>query len=118
MRLLTDENLARSVVVRLREAGHDCLSVKESMRGAADADILARAVAESRVLVTFDKDLASWRFVRTFQRPAASCCFELPGAAARRTSSGCWIRWRVGTIGAAHFGRSPISESGVDRFRK
>lgn len=70
MRFLADENIARSVVDRLRDAGHDCLSVKESMRGASDADILARAVAEARTMITFDKDFGELAFR---SRLPASC---------------------------------------------
>jgi predicted nuclease of predicted toxin-antitoxin system len=62
MLLLTDENIARSVVIALREAGHDVLWVKEVMRGAADDFILARAMAEGRVVVTFDKDFGELAF--------------------------------------------------------
>ena len=43
MRLLVDENMPGTVIVELRERGHDVLSVKESMRGADDPDILRRA---------------------------------------------------------------------------
>ena len=62
MRFLADENIAGSIVERLRDAGHDCLSVKESMTGAPDVDILARAMAEARVVVTFDKDFGELAF--------------------------------------------------------
>jgi len=62
MHFLTNENIAASVVAGLRDAGHDVLSVKDSMSGAPDTAILARAVAESRVLVTFDKDFGELAF--------------------------------------------------------
>jgi predicted nuclease of predicted toxin-antitoxin system len=62
MRFLTDENIARSILVRLRDAGHDVLSVTESMTGLADRDILARAMAEARIVVTFDKDFGELAF--------------------------------------------------------
>ena len=62
MRLLVDENMPGTVVVELRNRGHDVLSVKESMRGAADDEILARAQAESRVVVTQDKDFGELAF--------------------------------------------------------
>ena len=62
MRFLADENIAQSIVVRLRETGADVLSAKESMRGFADRDILARAVTEARVLITFDKDFGELAF--------------------------------------------------------
>ncbi len=56
MKLLTNENVAGSVVKALRDAGFDVLSAKESMRGAPDPQVLARAASEHRVLVTHDKD--------------------------------------------------------------
>lgn len=62
MRFLANEHIARSVIERLRQAGNDVLWVKESMRGHADRDVLARAMAEARVLVTFDKDFGELAF--------------------------------------------------------
>ena len=62
MRFLTNENIARSVVERLREAGPDVLSAKESLQGQPDGQVLARAIAEGRILVTFDKDFGELAF--------------------------------------------------------
>ncbi len=62
MLILTDENIPRSVVIGLREAGHDVLWVKEVMRGVDNDVILARAMAEGRVVVTFDKDFGELAF--------------------------------------------------------
>jgi predicted nuclease of predicted toxin-antitoxin system len=62
MQLLVDENMPGTVIVELRNRGHDVLSVKESMRGAEDPAILARAQAESRVVVTQDKDFGELAF--------------------------------------------------------
>jgi predicted nuclease of predicted toxin-antitoxin system len=56
MRLLANENVPGPVVTALRAAGHDVLWVKERIPGAADRDVLARAQAETRIVVTFDKD--------------------------------------------------------------
>lgn len=56
MRYLADENIPPTVIQQLRQDGHDVLSVRESMRGGNDSAILARSVAEERVLITFDKD--------------------------------------------------------------
>ena len=47
MRLLTNENVALSVIRRLREVGHDVLSVKESMTGADDRAVLARPLSSN-----------------------------------------------------------------------
>jgi predicted nuclease of predicted toxin-antitoxin system len=62
MQLLVDENLPATVIAELRQHGHDVFSVKESMRGADDPDILARAQAEARVVVTQDKDFGELAF--------------------------------------------------------
>jgi predicted nuclease of predicted toxin-antitoxin system len=56
MRLLADENISGSVVQALRDRGHDVLAVNESMRGAEDTAILSQAQAESRLVITQDKD--------------------------------------------------------------
>jgi predicted nuclease of predicted toxin-antitoxin system len=40
----------------LAAAGHDVVWIRTASPGLADPDVLARAVAEDRVLVTFDKD--------------------------------------------------------------
>jgi predicted nuclease of predicted toxin-antitoxin system len=52
MRILADENVPGPVVTALREARHDVVWVKESMPGARDADVLARAQSETRLVVT------------------------------------------------------------------
>jgi hypothetical protein len=56
MRFLADENFPRAAVAALEAAGHDIAWVRLRAPGAADADGLAAAVRESRILLTFDKD--------------------------------------------------------------
>jgi predicted nuclease of predicted toxin-antitoxin system len=53
---LVDECCDADLVEALRADGHNVLYVMESMRGAADSEILTRAFAEERVLLTEDKD--------------------------------------------------------------
>ena len=62
MRLLADENFPRAAVVLLRQRGHDVGWVRTDNPGADDRDVLGRAVAEQRVLVTFDKDFGYLAF--------------------------------------------------------
>lgn len=62
MRFLVDESSGTAIVVYLREAGHDVLAVAETMPGARDTDILARALEENRVLVANDKDFGELVF--------------------------------------------------------
>lgn len=56
MRLLADENIPLETVRALRAAGHDVFSAAESAQGAADNELLRRANADGRLLVTFDRD--------------------------------------------------------------
>ena len=62
MRFLANENVPGPVVAALREHGHDIFSIKESMRGAEDPIVLARAQTERRVVVTLDKDFGELAF--------------------------------------------------------
>src|SRR5258708_5542377 len=62
MRLIVDENMPGTLTQALRDQEHDVLAVKESMRGESDVAILARAQAESRVVVTQDKDFGEIAF--------------------------------------------------------
>jgi predicted nuclease of predicted toxin-antitoxin system len=62
VQLLLDENIPGTVIAELRKRGHDVLSVKDSLRGADDISILARAQAEPRVVVTQDKDFGELAF--------------------------------------------------------
>ena len=57
-----DESTGIAVVKYLRSAGHDVLAVAEAMPQADDWDILARTIAEGRILVTNDKDFGELIF--------------------------------------------------------
>ncbi len=56
MQFLVDECTGPAVAWWLRQRNHDVFSVYEQSRGADDGNILQRAVAESRILITNDKD--------------------------------------------------------------
>ena len=62
MRFLANENVPGPVVSALRERGHDVFWVKESMRGAEDPLVLARAQTERLIVVTLDKDFGELAF--------------------------------------------------------
>ena len=62
MRILADENFSRDAVIALRERGHDVAWVRSDAPGSSDTEVIARAQAESRVLVTFDKDFGELAF--------------------------------------------------------
>src|SRR5437870_4143709 len=80
VRILANENVSSTAIQMLRERGHDLLSVKESLRGAADDAILARAQAESRLVVTHDKDFGELAFRLGLPAQCGVVLFRLSGA--------------------------------------
>ena len=62
MRILADESVEGKIVARLRDGGHDVAYVPESFAGIRDDEVLARANAEDRVLLTEDKDFGDLAF--------------------------------------------------------
>ena len=70
MRLLADENIPLVSIQALRVGGHDVLAASEAMAGAPDREVLARAGAEGRVLITFDRDFGALTFKHGVSAPA------------------------------------------------
>jgi len=56
MRFLADECCDFAAVRALRAHGHDVLAVGEYQERSEDKDVMARAMAENRILLTEDKD--------------------------------------------------------------
>jgi len=59
MRFLIDMNLGTEVAVWLRTQGHDAVHLRElGLQELGDQAVLAKAMAEKRVVLTFDLDFA------------------------------------------------------------
>ncbi len=56
MRFLVDECSGPALAQWLRGQGHDVFSVYEEARGMDDRDVVQKAFAENRILITNDKD--------------------------------------------------------------
>lgn len=56
MHFLADENVSRLVIERLRNDGHDVVSIAETRSGARDEDVLDAANADGRILISEDRD--------------------------------------------------------------
>jgi predicted nuclease of predicted toxin-antitoxin system len=80
MKLLVNENISGTVVQALRDRGHDVLAVKEAMRGAEHTTILARAQAESRLVLTQDKDFGELAFRYGLPAQCGVILFRLQGS--------------------------------------
>jgi predicted nuclease of predicted toxin-antitoxin system len=62
MRILADENVAKDVLAWLRASGHDVLFAWDVQAGAPDANWVARAEQEQRLILTADKDFGELVF--------------------------------------------------------
>ena len=67
MRLLADENLPRDVIDALRRGGHDVARIRADSPEREDEQVLERATAEQRTLITADTDFGEIVF-RSLQR--------------------------------------------------
>jgi predicted nuclease of predicted toxin-antitoxin system len=62
MRFLVDECTGPAVAAWLISSGHDVYSVYDQSPGDSDDDVLARALAEYRILITNDRDFGELIF--------------------------------------------------------
>ena len=62
MNLLTDEDIEKQIVERLREDGHEVLYVAEMEPGVSDEAVLMRANEKNALLLTADKDFGELIF--------------------------------------------------------
>lgn len=62
MKLLLDANISFRVVLQLRAEGFDVISIQELNPNETDKKILARALRQKRVVVTYDKDFGDLVF--------------------------------------------------------
>jgi hypothetical protein len=63
LHFLADENLDFAVVRILRTAGHDVRALAEEATRTVDAEVIALALREGRILLTEDKDFGWLAFV-------------------------------------------------------
>ena len=70
MDILADENIKEEPVYALRREGHDVAWIREDSPRVDDRIVLARAEAENRLLITYDKGYGNLVFE---ERLPASC---------------------------------------------
>ena len=103
MRFLADENFPGGGVSALQARGHDVIWIRTAAPGSKDEDVLAWAVREDRVLLTFDKDFGelAWRV----GLPASSgiVLFRIPMPAAPKIGAILAARIDGRTDWAGHF---------------
>jgi predicted nuclease of predicted toxin-antitoxin system len=77
VRFLADEHVPGSTIRALRDAGHQVWAVAEEAPGTPDPELLARAVAEGRVVLTFDRDFGALLFRAGAAAPPGVIFFRL-----------------------------------------
>jgi len=80
IRFLANENFPMNSVRRLRTAGHDVAAIIKDAPGAKDEAVLARAVSEHRVILTFDRDYGELLYRRGLPAPAGVLYFRFTPA--------------------------------------
>lgn len=91
MHILANENFPEDAIVALRQRGHDVAWIGTDAPGSSDEQVLARAQAEDRILITFDKDFGELAF------------------RARLPASSGIILFRISTPSSAHIARAAVT---------
>jgi predicted nuclease of predicted toxin-antitoxin system len=82
LRFLADESCDQAVVRALRAAGHDVTAATEEGQRTVDAELISRAHAEQRILLTEDKDFG-WLVFASQRESAGVILIRFPGGARR-----------------------------------
>jgi len=88
MRFLANENFPGEAVLGLRQTGHDVAWMCEESPGSSDQLVLSKALQDSRVLLTFDKDFGELAFHARLPSTCGIVLFRIslrpPAVAVRR----------------------------------
>lgn len=77
LRILANENVPGEAVEAMRREGHDVAWVRADAPASADDAVLARAQAENRILMTFDKDFGELAFRRGLAAASGIILFRI-----------------------------------------
>jgi hypothetical protein len=100
MRFLADENFPGAAVDALVRAGHDVAWIAKIAPGMPDSEVFRSAARESRVILTFDKDLEILPAAPVSRRLAEWCCFAFLCRHPPRSASVSQILSTIGQIGS------------------
>ncbi len=78
MRFLANENFPGAAVKALEAAGHDVAWVRTMAPGSSDPDVLAWAVRDERILLTFDKDFGELARASALPKSCGIVLFRMP----------------------------------------
>jgi predicted nuclease of predicted toxin-antitoxin system len=100
---LANENFPLDAVEVLRVAGHDVAWIRTDSPGITDPQVLARAVAEERILLTFDKDFGELAFHAGLPATCGIVLFRLPASSAGQLAAQVAVAIASRTDWAGHF---------------
>ena len=103
MNFLANENFPRDAVDALRALGHDVAWVRTDAPGSTDPQVLARAVAEARILLTFDKDFGDLAFLAGLPTGCGIVLFRLPAGSSAQLAAHVCAAIASRTDWAGHF---------------
>ena len=115
MRFLADESCDFAVVRALRAAGHDVAAIGEDQPVLTDRHVMARAEAESRVVLAEDKDFGQFSF--SAGGGSVGCILRRFPAGAR-ASLGADVVQLVETLGDRLLRSLVIAEPGRTRITR
>ena len=115
MRWLAYECVAAPLVGFLRSLGHDVLYVGETASGLSDADVIALALRERRLLLTEDKDFGDLVFRR--ERTVPGVVLMRIGSEAPTLKS-TFLAAAIERYGEGLLGRYTVIEQGRFRSRR
>lgn len=87
MRFLANENFPGAVVVALADAGHDVVWIRTESPGSTDANVLAWAARDGRILLTFDKDFGELARRSSLPPACGVMLFRMPMPAAEHVGA-------------------------------
>lgn len=114
MRFLANENFPLDAVEALRAVGHDVGWIRTDAPGSRDEEVLARAQAELRVLLTFDKDFGDLAFHAGLPADCGVVLFRLAASSSAALAALVLAAIQSRSDWAAHFS---VVETGRIRMR-
>ena len=111
MKFLANENVAGDAVVALREKGYDVVWIRTDAPGSNDADVIARAMAEQRILITFDKDFGELAFRSRLPAACGIVLFRIPASSSASVATAVVAAIEARTDWSGHF--SVIDENKI-----
>lgn len=114
MRLLANENFPGDAVAALVGAVHDVVWVRRDAPGMADPDVLAWAMREGRILLTFDKDFGELAWLARLPATCGVILCRMPMPSASGVGEALAARVAERTDWVGHFS---VIEPGRTRMR-